>query len=197
MWVVVARLGRFSPGEYTGRGLARPIMDRYAIDHEKAQLLQEVALLESRVVGMERRVAITEDNLKSETSKYIDARSTAASKLGSLKKGQGRGVELAEIEIESLKKQLQDLDVTVSDFGPVNEKEISRIEIRCGKELESVEGRVRLVLMRKDEVIGSLEKEGGSLENRANLLSKELDERRREDIVKGVDGGGGGGRLSF
>ncbi|GMI13363.1 hypothetical protein TrVE_jg3004 [Triparma verrucosa] len=174
------------------------IMDRYAIDHEKAQLLQEeVALLESRVVGMERRVAITEDNLKSETSKYIDARSSAASKLGSLKKGQGRGVELAEIEIESLKKQLQDLDVTVSDFGPVNEKEISRIEIRCGKELESVEGRVRLVLMRKDEVKGSLEKEGGSLENRANLLSKELDERRREDIVKGVDGGGGGGGLSF
>ena len=51
--------------------------------------------------------------------------------------------------------------------------------------------------MRKDEVIGSLEKEGGSLENRANLLSKELDERRREDIVKGVDGGGGGGGLSF
>ncbi|GMI05357.1 hypothetical protein TrLO_g4122 [Triparma laevis f. longispina] len=169
------------------------IMDRYAIDHEKAQLLQEeVALVESRVVGMERRVAITEENLKQETSKALDVKRDAANKLNRIKKGQSRGVELAEIEIESLKKQLQDLDVTLSDFVPVHSKELERIEKRFEKELSSVEDRVRLVLQRKDMNIQELEKEHGRLEVQSVNLSKELDVRRREDIVKGVDEGGGG-----
>ncbi|GMH76669.1 hypothetical protein TL16_g07161, partial [Triparma laevis f. inornata] len=149
------------------------IMDRYAIDHEKAQLLQEeVALVESRVVGMERRVAITEENLKQETSKALDVKRDAANKLNRIKKGQSRGVELAEIEIESLKKQLQDLDVTLSDFVPVHSKELERIEKRFEKELSSVEDRVRLVLQRKDMNIQELEKEHGRLEVQSVNLSK-------------------------
>ena len=106
-------------------------MGRYAVDHEKTQILhEEVSLLESRVVGMERRVAITEENLKKETDRAFDVKKEAQLRIDGLKRGQNRGVELAEREIESLKKQLQDLDVTVSDFGSVHGKELERMERR-------------------------------------------------------------------
>ena len=79
---------------------------------------------------MERRVAITEENLKKETDRAFDVKREAQLRMEGLKKGQNRGVELAEREIESLKKQLLDLDVTVADFGPVNRKELERMERR-------------------------------------------------------------------
>ena len=204
------------------------VMGRYAVDHEKSQILQEeVSLLESRVVGMERRVAITEESLKKETDRAFDVKKEAQLRIDGLKRGQNRGVELAEREIErwelarseatswesvstvtsplppptifsnaenktyhatrfarrSLKKQLQDLDVTVSDFGSVHGKELERMERRFGNELSSVEDRVKNVLDRKDGVIKDLEGEVARGKEQSERLSVELDACRKADLV--------------
>jgi len=46
------------------------LMSRYAVEKEKEEIIaEEVNLLNSRVTGMERRVAASEENLKKEKSK--------------------------------------------------------------------------------------------------------------------------------
>lgn len=77
-------------------------MGRYAVDHEKVEILEEeVSLLESRITGMERRVAQSEENLKEETFRTLEVKKEVQLRINSLKEGQNRGLELAKREVSS------------------------------------------------------------------------------------------------
>jgi hypothetical protein len=56
--------------------------------------------------------------------------------MGALKTGQERSVELASHEVKSLQRQLQDLETTLADCGPVHDKEVARLEKRNARELQ-------------------------------------------------------------
>ena len=78
-------------------------MGRFAAEHEKTTALQEeVSLLESRVVGMERRVASTEENMKVEKGKSDRVRRDCEARMEGLRRGQEKSVELAAHEVASL-----------------------------------------------------------------------------------------------
>jgi hypothetical protein len=170
-------------GEQREKEAEQIVMGRYALDHEKAQILQEeVGVLESRVVGMERRVAESEGNLRDEKSRLLEVRKDVGLRVRELKKGNDRGVELHEKEIENLTKQLNDLETTEIDMPPIHKAEVDRVGRRYATELESVEGRVKEVLKRKNDAIRGMEKELKALGERAEELGKVLDRERKHDI---------------
>jgi hypothetical protein len=162
------------------------LMGRFAQEHEKVQSLQEeVSMLESRVVGMERRVASTEDNLKQERGKTNLVKTDCGMRMEALAAGKERSVELASHEVTSLQKQLEDLKTTAVDCGPVQEKELARLQNRCARELQDVEDRVRLVIERKDAALKEKELELKDVVALSKELTAELDEFRRRDINAG------------
>ena len=138
--------------------------------------------MESRVVGMERRVAESEENLKDEKTKLLEVRKDVEARVRELKKGNSRGVELQEKEIENLTKQLGDLETTEMDMPPIHTAECARVEKRYKSELESVEDRVKEVIKRKNDAIKAMENELKNMEEKAEELGRVLDKERKADL---------------
>jgi len=145
-------------------------------------LLPQVSLLESRVVGLERRVASTEESATLEKGKTATVRSDCELRSAAIEAGGERSVELASREVGTLQKQLADLDMTAAESGSVHEKELQRLLARCARELTDVEDRVRIVGERKDHAVKEKERELKEVTARSKALTEELDELRIKDI---------------
>ena len=94
-------------------------------------------------------------------------------------------------QIENLNKQLSDLETTLSDFVPLQSKELNRMERRYATELESIEERVKGVMDKKNKLVRDFENELTRLDKLALGKQKELDELRKKDII------GDGGLVKF